>query len=220
MTVRYDLHLHTFHSPDSLASYEQIIRRVQQRKLSGIAVTDHNTIRGAVELASMAPFPVIVAEEIRAREGEVIGYFLQEEIPRGLPLADTIALIHEQGGVAALPHPLDRVRRSSAVGETALMQVIEQVDLIEGYNARCIYPADNLRAQQIARRYGKPLTAGSDAHAPWEIGRSYVELEPFGGAAEFLESLRGGRLHGTGRGGWVSVFSTFAKFVKKVGVKK
>ncbi len=220
MTVRYDLHLHTFHSPDSLSSYQGIIERVQRRGLTGIAVTDHNSIQGALALAKIAPFPVIVAEEIRTREGEIIGYFLEEEIPRGLGLEESIARVHEQGGVVTVPHPVDRVRHSSAIGEAALLRVMEQIDLIEGYNARCVYPADNLRAQQLARQHGKPLTAGSDAHAPWEIGRASVELEPFEGAQAFLASLRGARLHGAGQGGWVSLFSLVAKLVKKAGLER
>ncbi|MGH2542024.1 MAG: PHP domain-containing protein, partial [Ardenticatenaceae bacterium] len=210
MTVRYDLHVHTFRSADSLSSYEGIIRRVRRRGLTGIAVTDHNTIRGALELAEIAPFPVIMAEEIRTREGEIIGYFLQEEIPRGLGLEETIGLVHAQGGVVSVPHPLDRVRAASAIGEAALLRVIGLIDLIEGYNARCVYPADNLRAQQIARQHGKPLTAGSDAHIPWEIGRGYVELPAFDSPDQFVANLRAATVAGSARGGWVSFFSLFA----------
>lgn len=220
MTVRYDLHLHTFHSPDSLSSYQSIIKQVQRRGLTGIAVTDHNTTAGALALAELAPFPVIVAEEIRTVEGEIIGYFLREEIPRGLGLEESIARVHEQGGVVSVPHPVDRVRTASAIGEAALRRVMAQIDLIEGYNARCVFPADNLRAQQIARRHGKPLTAGSDAHAPYEIGRGFVELTPFSTPAEFVANLRDARLNGAGRGGWVSVFSLFAKVVKQLGLEK
>src|SRR5690606_31520374 len=126
--MRVDLHLHTFRSPDSLTGYDAIIRAVQQRGLDAIAVTDHNTIRGACELAERAPFPVIIGEEIRTDVGEVIGYFLSEEIPRGLSLDETIARIRAQGGVIAVPHPLDRVRRSSAIGMEQLLRVIDLVD--------------------------------------------------------------------------------------------
>lgn len=220
MRVRFDLHLHTFHSPDSLSSYASIIERVQQRGLTGIAVTDHNTMRGAFGLAEIAPFPVILAEEIRTVEGEIIGYFLQEEIPRGLGLEESIARVHEQGGIVAVPHPVDRVRASSAIGEEALLRVMDQIDLIEGYNARCIYAVDNRQAQELAGRYGKPMTAGSDAHAPWEIGRSFVELEAFDGPEEFVANLPSARLNRKGRGGWVSVFSLFAKVAKKTGLDR
>ena len=190
---------------------------MQQRGLTGIAVTDHNTLRGALELAARAPFPVIVAEEIRTQEGEIIGYFLTEEIPAMLPLDETIERIRAQGGVVSAPHPLDTVRRSSALGREALLRVIDRVDLIEGYNARCFRKADNLAAQALAREYGKPLTAGSDAHASFEIGRAWVEMPPFQTPQQFVESLRQGTIHGHGRGGWVSLFSTVAKVAKKWG---
>lgn len=216
--VRYDLHLHTLQSWDSLSSYDNIIRRVQQAGLTGIAVTDHNRLRGALDLAQIAPFPVIVAEEIMTQDGEIIGYFLQEEIPKGLPLEETIARVKAQDGIVGVPHPLDSVRTSSALGEAALLRVIDQIDLIEGWNARCVRPADNEAAQRIATQYAKPMTAGSDAHASFEIGRAFVEMPPFDSAAEFVESLQTANIGGRGRGGWVSLFSTFAKVAKRAGI--
>lgn len=218
--MKFDLHLHTFRSWDSLSSYDSIIRQVQRRGLDGIAVTDHNTMRGAFELAKLAPFPVILAEEIRTVEGEVIGYFLQEEIPRGLGLEETIARIREQGGLVGVPHPVDRVRRSSALGEAVLLRVMEQVDLIEGHNGRCMFPGDNLRATQLARQYGKPLTMGSDAHSPHEIGRCYVEVAPFDSPAQFLANLRDAE--GQGRAGhpFLTLWTGFAKLAKRTGLDR
>ncbi|MBA3534451.1 MAG: PHP domain-containing protein [Ardenticatenales bacterium] len=218
--MKFDLHLHTFHSPDSLTSYESIIRRVQARGLTGIAVTDHNTMRGAVELAKIAPFPVILAEEIRTVEGEVIGYFLQEEIPRGLGLEETIARVHDQGGIVSVPHPVDRVRRSSAIGEAALLRVMDQIDMIEGQNGRCMFSADNLRARQLASQYDKPLTAGSDAHAPFEIGRCYVELDPFDGPEQFLANLRAAQVEESRYTPWATLSSAFAKLAKRTGLDR
>lgn len=218
--VTYDLHLHTFRSSDSLTTYEAIIRRVQQRGLTGIAVTDHNTLRGAVELAKIAPFPVIVAEEIKTREGEVIGYFLQEEIPRGLGLEETIQMVHEQGGVVSVPHPVDGRRKSSALGETVLRRVMPMIDLIEGQNGRCLNPADNLRARAIAKEFGKPLTAGSDAHAPSEIGRCTVTLAPFATPAEFVDNLRAAQVAGSDGNLPLTFWSSFAKLVKRMGLHR
>jgi predicted metal-dependent phosphoesterase TrpH len=216
--MKIDLHIHTFHSPDSLSLYDAIIRRVEARGLDAIAITDHNLMAGAFGLARVAPFPVILAEEIRTREGEIIGYFLQEEIPRGLELEETIRRVKEQGGLVAVPHPVDRVRKSSAIGEEALLRIMGEVDIIEGLNARCFLHQDNLRAQQIARAHDKPISAGSDAHAPIEIGRAYVEIQPFDGPQQFLANLKSARLHGGRSAGWVSIFSTFAKLAKKSGL--
>ena len=217
--VRYDLHLHTFRSGDSLTTYREIIRRVKERGLTGIAVTDHNTMRGAVELAQLAPFPVIIGEEIRTREGEIIGYFLQEEIPRGLGLEESIQLVHDQGGVVGVPHPVDSVRRRSALGETVLRRVIDRIDLIEGQNGRAVLPADNLRARHLAREFSKPMTAGSDAHAPFEIGRCYVELEPFQTPQEFVAHLKRATISGENGRPYLSLFSLFAKIAKRVGFR-
>ncbi len=194
--MKVDLHLHTFRSPDCLTSYEQLIEAVRQRGLDAVAVTDHNTIRGAVELREIAPFPVIVAEEIRTQVGEVIGYFLEEEIPPGLPLDETIARVRAQGGLVAVPHPLDRVRRSSALGLAETLRVLDQVDFIEGFNARCLLARDNRLAQKLARQHGKPMTAGSDAHGWREVGLAYVELPPFDGPEAFRRAMEQAVIHG------------------------
>lgn len=214
--MRFDLHLHTFRSPDSLTSYEAIIAAVQRRGLDGIAVTDHNTIRGALELAERAPFPVIIAEEVRTTVGEVIGYFLREEIPRRLSLEETIARIREQGGVVAVPHPVDRVRRASAIGEAELLRIIDRVDAIEVLNARCTFPIDNHRAARIARQHAKLCTAGSDAHAEYEIGQAYVEVVPFDGPESFLDSLREARIGGRLSPASVRLSSLYARIAKRL----
>ncbi|MDQ7028478.1 MAG: PHP domain-containing protein [Ardenticatenia bacterium] len=187
--MKIDLHLHTFRSPDSLTTYEQVIRAVQQRGLDAVAVTDHNTIRGALELREIAPFPVIVGEEIRTQEGEVIGYFLEEEIPPGLGLDETIDRIREQGGLVAIPHPVDRARKGSALGLEATLRVLDRVDFVEGWNARCLFLEDNVRAQVLARQHNKPMTAGSDAHGWREIGLAYVQVDTFDAPRTFLAHM-------------------------------
>lgn len=214
--MKFDLHMHTFRSSDCLSSYDAILAAVQRRGLDGIAVTDHNTIRGALELRERAPFPVIVGEEVATAEGDVIGYFIEEEIPRGLSVEETIARIHAQGGLVAIPHPLDSLRGSSSIGREVLLRVIEQVDIIEGFNARCLRQHDNEEAQAIARQYGKPVSAGSDAHHPSEIGNGYVEIPPFNSPQTFLEALRHGRWHGRPAGWHVKWYSTWPKIVRKI----
>lgn len=215
--MKLDLHLHTIRSPDSLTTYDALIRAVEQSELDAIAVTDHNTITGARELAARAPFPIIVAEEIRTTVGEIIGYFLKDEIPAGLPLGETIARVKAQGGLVAVPHPVDRFRRASALGRTALLQVIDQVDVIEGFNARCVLAADNRAAQQIAREYGKPVSAGSDAHSARELGHTYVEMAPFDGPADFLMNLETARWYGEPCSPLLRLSSVWAKIVKAKG---
>ena len=194
-TVRYDLHVHTNASRDALNTLEGIIRWVQRRGLDGVAITDHNNIDNALRLAERAPFPVIVGEEIRTTRGEIIGLFLREWIPPDLSPDETVHRIHDQGAIAYVPHPLDR-SRDSAMGERALLEIIDRIDAAEGLNARVLREEDNTRAQILSREHDLPLGAGSDAHMGFEIGRAYVELPPFSDASGFLASLRQGTLHG------------------------
>lgn len=211
--MKVDLHLHTFRSPDSLTTYDAVIEAVQQRGLDAIAVTDHNAIRGALELSEIAPFPVIVAEEIRTAAGEIFGYFIEQEIPRGLPLNETIALVKAQGGIVGVPHPVDRTR--SGLGEAAVRRHADQIDLLEGFNARCVLQSYNERAQQLARELHKPVTAGSDAHSAGEIGNAYVDVAPFDDAASFLENMASATWHGRRTNPLMRLASTWAQIVKR-----
>jgi predicted metal-dependent phosphoesterase TrpH len=194
--MRFDLHTHTYHSSDSWASPAEIIQVTVRRGLDGLAVTDHNTIDGALELAAMAPFRVIVGEEIKASQGEIIGLFLQEPVAAGLSPEETMGAIHEQGGLVYVPHPMDRLRRRSALSRRALERLVNQIDALEVFNARVVLPRDNQLAREFALAYGLAMGAGSDAHMPSEIGSAYVEVEAFDDAASFLAALRQGEVVG------------------------
>ncbi len=211
--MKVDFHVHTCYSGDSLASLEAVIEACRKRGLGKVAITDHNTIAGAIALLEMAPDLVIVGEEIKTDVGEIIAYFLKEEVPKGLPVREAIARVREQGGVVGVSHPLDRLRRE-AMGLTHLLSVIEQVDLLEVFNARTTFPADNRRALDLAREWGLLATAGSDAHIAWEIGRAYVEMPAFNGKDEFLRSLAQGQIVGRLTTPLIHLASTWAKLVK------
>lgn len=211
--MKVDLHVHTCYSRDSLTSLETVIETCRRRGLDRVAITDHNTIAGALALREMAPELVIVGEEIKTPDGEFIAYFLEEEIPRGLSLRETIARIRAQGGVVGVSHPLDRLRRE-AMRWANLMQIIDQVDTLEAFNARTIFPADNQRAEELARQRGLPVTAGSDAHAACEIGQAYVEMPPFNGKEEFMPSLAQGQIVGRLSAPWIHFSSIYAKLWK------
>jgi predicted metal-dependent phosphoesterase TrpH len=176
-------------------SLERVIKATRRNGLDGIAVIDHNEIEGAKRLAEVAPFAVIVGEEVVTREGEVAGLFLRERIPPGLSLEETVARIKEQGGLVYATHPLARDAPKS-IGDEALESIIDRINIIEGFNARIRHRSDNERAKEIARLHGIAVAAGSDAHFPWEIGRAGIEIAPFSTPQEFLENLRQAQIFG------------------------
>ena len=197
--MRADFHIHTEASPDSSMSPKALVQACQRAGLAAIAVTDHHTIRGALAVRDAAPFMVIVGAEFRTADGEVIGLFLEKDVPRGLSAEETVARIREQGGLVQVPHPFDRFRRKH-ISEEALVRVLPQVDVIEAFNARTTLKRDTMRGVKFIQRHaadGRIVPTGvTDAHTPFEIGHAYVEMPPFDGPAEFLEALRHGRIVG------------------------
>jgi predicted metal-dependent phosphoesterase TrpH len=213
--MKVELHCHTLLSRDSRMGYDAIIRRVQAAGLDAIAITDHNKIEGALELARRAPFPVIVGEEVRTSEGEIIGYFLKEWIPPRLTPEETIRRIRAQGGLINIPHPFDSLR-SSVIKRPALYRIVEQADMLEVMNARVLKKVENEYAEQFAKHIGKPAVAGSDAHIPYEIGRAVVEIESVADAQSFLAALPRVTWSGTLSPAWVHVFTTLTKWQKRL----
>ncbi|MEP7199665.1 MAG: PHP-associated domain-containing protein [Chloroflexota bacterium] len=213
--MKVELHCHTLVSKDSLLPYDAIIKRVKALGLDAIAITDHNKVDGAFELAKRAPFPVIVGEEIMTSEGEIIGYFLSERIPRGLSPEETIKRIRAQGGLVNIPHPFDSLRKS-VIKRKALYRVADQADMLEVLNARVVKKIENEWAEAFARNIHKPAVAGSDAHIAHEIGTAIVEMEPFTDAPSFLASLPTATVQGTVGPLWTHLFSTYAKWRKKL----
>ena len=208
--MKADLHAHTHFSRDALTSVETFARRYRQAEIDCVAVSDHNNIDGALAVRESAPFQVIVAEEIRSKEGEIIGLFLQEGVRKGLTPEDTVRAIREQGGLVLVPHPFDRLR-SSPLREEALLRILPDVDIIEVFHSRTILSADDDRARRFAEEHGKLMSAATDAHTPWEIGRAYTEIPPFEGPDGFLLALKKGNI--VGRRSFVGfhVLSTLAK---------
>ncbi len=218
--IRADLHNHSHYSPDSILSPRDLVRRAVEERLGYIAVTDHNTVRGGLAAQEIADgVTVIVGEEVRTSRGEVLGLFLNEDIPRDLSPAETMHRIHDQGGIIGIPHPFDNLR--SSLDHEERTRLIDQVDFIEGLNARIVFANDNQKAVELGRRYDLPLTAASDAHSAREVGRCYVELPPFEGPHEFLTSLRQGRLSGRLSSPLIHLISRYAVIRHKLaGVPK
>jgi predicted metal-dependent phosphoesterase TrpH len=208
--VKADLHAHTHFSRDALTSVETFARRYQQAGIDCVAVSDHNNIDGALAVRESAAFRVIVSEEIKTTEGEIIGLFLRESIRKSLTPEDTVRAIREQGGLVLIPHPYDRVRRSPLRAEAAL-RIMNEIDVIEVFNSRTVYAADNERSRRMAEEHGKLMSAATDAHTPWEIGHAYVDMPAFEGPGDFLVALGKGAI--VGRRSFVGFhfLSTWAK---------
>lgn len=213
--MRVDLHVHTRHSPDSLMDPKDVVRWARRAGLDAVAITDHDTIEGAKALKALALFPIIVGEEIRTRQGEVIGLFLQERIAPGQTAAATMRQIHEQGGIVYLPHPLDRFR-GSALQRDPLLELLHHVDVVEVLNARVIFAPDNERAKALAEEHDLLQGAGSDAHHGIEIGRAHVEMPPFRDASGFLSSMSRASVCGRRSFPLVRLGSIYVRMVKSV----
>ena len=188
--VHVDLHMHTDHSPDCATPVDTLLSTAKEVGLGAIAVTDHNEISGALEARDRADgIKVIVAEEVKtADQGEVIGLFIEEKIPRGLTLAETIAEIRRQGGLVYVPHPFDRMH--SVPDYEHLLEVVEDIDAIEVFNPRVAFSAFNEEAARFAAKYRIVAGAGSDSHVAQGLGSVKIRMRDFDGPEEFLESLR------------------------------
>ena len=186
-----DLHMHTDHSHDCAVPVPALLDHAESIGLGAIAITDHNVFSGAqeaVELARDRELVVIPGEEVKTDSGEVIGLFLDEEIPRGMSMGDTIAAIREQGGVVYLPHPFDRLH--TIPDATTLHRHLAEIDVFEVFNARLLFEAMNDEALRFARKYNLTMGAGSDAHVLQGVGTGLVRLRAFETPEEFLISLR------------------------------
>lgn len=215
--VRVDMHTHTRRSFDCLTSPETYLQTIRRRGIDHVFVTDHNAIDMALRLHAAEPRRVLVGEEVKTREGfDLIGLFLSELIPRGTPARVAAEAIRAQGGVVYLPHPFD-VSRSGA-GARHAEALLDLVDVIEVHNARCFRPDMNRRAEEFARRHGKLMGAGSDAHTAAELGNGMVEMPPFTPDREgFLAALAEGQISTRTRTSPLCrVASTYAKVHKVV----
>ncbi len=193
--LKADLHIHTEYSMDCSTSLKKIINRCLEIGINCIAIADHGTAEGALKMQSLAPFKVIVAEEILTPHGEIMGMFLKETIPSGLSVEQTISQIRAQDGLVSIPHPFDMLRGFKLDGRE-LEALVDQIDTIEVFNAREPFRKPSARAQAFVQKYGIPGTVGSDAHTIGEIGNAYMEMPEFNGRDDFLQALRTGKIVG------------------------
>ncbi len=174
---------------------EVVINRYVRRGIDCIAVTDHDNIDGALKMQKIAPFKVIVGEEVKTLQGEIIGLFLRERVPPFLTAEETVDRIHKQGGLTCVPHPFDRIR-NGRLQEKVLEELYSQIDIMEAFNCRTTLLRDSEKAMAFGLAHNMALGVGSDSHTPIEIGGAFVEMPDFEGSHDFLHCIRGGRLVG------------------------
>jgi predicted metal-dependent phosphoesterase TrpH len=187
--IDVDLHMHTSHSHDCATDPEALLDHCIAQGLGAIAITDHNEIAGALEAAAMdKPITVIVGEEVKTSQGEVIGLFLSEKIERGLTMAETIRQIQAQRGLVLMPHPFDRLH--TIPDPATLLRHLDEIDIFEVYNSRLLFDSFNDDALRFATKYNLVESAGSDAHVLQGIGTAINRIPAFDGPEQFLVSMR------------------------------
>ncbi len=214
-----DFHIHSSYSMDCTTSLADVIRACQRKGLNCIALADHGSIEGALKMQDLAPFKVIIAEEILTTNGEIMGMFLTHKVPSGLSMEESINRIKEQGGLLCAQHPYDKIRPDSLKSEV-MERIAPQIDLVEVFNARNPTKNSSVLAARFALEHGLPGCAGSDAHSAHEIGNAYVEMPEFKGPLDFLQALKQGKIIGHRTGPLSRLSGLVARLKKNSGLKK
>lgn len=211
-----DLHCHTNASFDCLSAPRSVVRAAAERGLTHLAITDHDRIDGALEARELAPagLTVLVGEEVKTRDGDMICVFLDTAIQPGMSAEETIAAAREQGALVGIPHPFDRLR-GSLLRDERLDNVGASVDWVETYNARLVGRGNELAAT-YARECGLPGVAVSDAHSILEIGVAYTSLEGDPSTPAALKAALAGVQIVSGRASYfVRAWTPVAKIVQR-----
>jgi hypothetical protein len=204
---------------DCQTPLDKIIARCQELGINCIAIADHGTAEGALEMQKIAPFQVIVAEEILTTHGEIMGMFLKETIPSGITPQEAVRRIRAQGGLVNIPHPFETIR-GSALKDEMLEAIAADIDLMEVLNSRSPFPSNTNKAKAFALKHSIPGGAGSDAHTVREIGNAYIEMPDFNTPQEFLKSVAAGTIRGKRSGIFVHGYSAWARLKSKMRRRK
>lgn len=212
--IKTDMHIHTYYSSDGRNSPDDLIDILNKRNIDKIFITDHNTIQGALEFKKYFPDRIFIGEEVKTISGELILYFVKEEIPTNLTLTETIELAKEQKCFISVPHPLD-IYRNSAIGFKNLESIKKLIDAVEVFNSRCLREKDNHYAYKYAKDNKLFITAGSDAHIKYEIGQAGLLIPDFNDVESFRISVSQAEFFGKLSSPLVHIPSTLEKFRKK-----
>ena len=214
--VRAEFHCHSVYSPDSLVRVEDLLAACQQKQIDKLAITDHNRLEGALRAHALDPQRVIIGEEIQTTEGEILGYFMREEIPAGLEPLEVIERLKDQGAFISVAHPFDTNRDVTHWKSGTLEAMFPFLDAFETFNARCLRQAYNDQAQAFAHEHSLAEMAGSDAHSAFELGRATMLLTDFNNAMELRTALENAQWDVHLSSAAVHLYSVWAKIVKKV----
>jgi len=218
--MRVECHVHTEASWDGLLDYRRFIAEAVAAGLDAVIVCDHNTLSGAEMLRGMnPPFRVISGIELSTTDGELLAFFIRENIPARLRAEEVIARVRAQGALVVLPHPFVRTAANRLRPRT-LERVIDLVDAVEGFNGRNGRASMDELGREWAARHGKPLTAGSDAHLPGGIGTAYLEIDDFTDAAGFLANLPAARPVVTRRSSDLASVLGFAQVLARLAINR
>ena len=213
--LRVEFHCHTLASKDSLTRPQDLVSTCRRKRIDRVVVTDHNSIEGALAAQALDPQRVIVGEEIMTTCGEILAAFVQEEIPAGLSPQETLRQLKSQGAFISVSHPFDELRAGGWL-EKDLLDILPEVDAVEVYNSRCMFPRFNRRARAFAEEHDIAGTVGSDAHAAFELGRSVLLLEPFEGPQGLREVIRRGTPRVRWSPWWVHLTSRYASLWREL----
>jgi predicted metal-dependent phosphoesterase TrpH len=212
--IRVEFHCHTRYSGDSLITIPDLLHVCDRKQIDKLIITDHNTIAGALEAVKFAPGRFIIGEEILTLQGELLGFFLQEEIPPGLNAQQTIDMLHAQGAFISVSHPFDKLRKGHW-HQQDLVDILPGIHAIEMFNSRCVSPQYNLRAIFFAQQYHLLGTVGSDAHSLGEVGAATLTLPDFHDTASLRSSLSLAEPHTHMSPPWVHFYSHYASWRKR-----
>ncbi len=182
-----ELHAHTNYSRDGVVLLDDLQGLCREKGIDKLAITDHNRVDGALVAVRLYPMLVIPGLEVKTTKGELLAWYISEDVPAGLSPQETISRLRDQEALIGVPHPFDRYR-SGAWELDDLLEIVDLVDIIEVFNSRCIHQADNDKALAFAKEHDKLMTCGSDAHVRSEFGHSVMLCEPFASTAEGLKS--------------------------------
>jgi predicted metal-dependent phosphoesterase TrpH len=217
--IRVEFHCHTIYSKDSLSTPEQLVETCRRKGIDKVVITDHNRIAGALAAREIDPQRVIIGEEIKTQNGELLAAFVQEEVPKGLPPLETIQILRDQGAFISVSHPFD-IMRNGHWQEADLLDILPYVDAIETFNARCMGTKYNARAREFALQHSITGTAGSDAHALFELGKAAMLMPDFKDAESLLQALHEVQFDVSLSAPWVHFTSRYAVWRKSLDPEK